>query len=415
MDRSSLDPDAPAAGRVRPPMVAGSFYPGPSAELGGLVDELLAADTAPPAGRPLGLIVPHAGYVYSGGVAGAAFARLAGSDTRRVVVIAPSHFESFDHAAVYGGDYYETPLGRIRVDQELIRRLLRHFPSIRESERGHRPLPGGRGEHALEVQLPFLQRVLGDFTLVPIVMGRQDFPICRDLARALTRESDSTTLVVASSDLSHYYPDSEARLKDGLVIDAVRRWDYFGLRHYHEGGRCEACGIGPILTAMIYAGLAEGNHVEVVRYATSGDVPPFRREGVVGYLAALFSKTETDRVPARTHAPEARRILEIARNSVAAAAAGEPYEPEPREGLDEVAAVFVTLRRNGDLRGCVGTVVAGSPLRQAVAAAAGSAATGDLRFEPVAPEEVGELSIEVSRNSVDHATRLKPGSIRFPC
>ncbi|GAB4253727.1 MAG: AmmeMemoRadiSam system protein B [Acidobacteriota bacterium] len=386
---------------IREPAVAGLFYPGSAAELQAEIKRCLeAVPRKELPGRVLGLIAPHAGYVYSGPVAAHAYAALRGRAIRRVVVISPCHVEAFQGAAVFPGRAYLTPLGEIPVDGEFARRLV-EAGGAEFSHRGHALGRGGRGEHALEVQLPFLQVVLGEFSLVPIVLGEQSMDTCRRLGLALGRLRDPETLIVASSDLSHYHSDTEARRLDRKVADAVAGWDYFSLHQLVELGETEACGSGPIVATMIAAQRWGGDRAEILRYATSGDVPMGRRDAVVGYLAAALLDTgggKQVQLPALPE-QERRELFSIARAAVRAAVMGLPlpdFEATASEILQRPAAVFVTLKEAGRLRGCIGSIVARSPLWEAVAKAAVSAALQDPRFTPVSPAELDALEYEIS-------------------
>lgn len=380
----------------RPAAVAGLFYPDEPEVLAETVDRLLAAGGPAVERQPKALIAPHAGYVYSGPVAARAYAALRGWDIRRVVVICPSHFEPFRGASLFSGREYLTPLGPVPVDAELRDRLVRRDPELRVGDQGHRVQYGRRSEHALEVQLPFLQRVLGPFHLLPIVLGGHEFADCRRLAAALAAEVDDQTLLLASSDLSHYYPDAEARELDRWVVDAVSRCDYYGLHQYLEAGLCEACGSGPMLTVMMASSLSGADRAVVAGYATSGDVPPHRRDGVVGYLSALFLPSEGEQLPAEPSEAEARELFKIARQAIQAALQGREFKPVCSGWLERPAAVFVTLHNGEMLRGCIGSVVAKEPLGEAVAKSAVNAALHDRRFEPVTEAELPEIRLEIS-------------------
>ncbi|MDR3678241.1 MAG: AmmeMemoRadiSam system protein B, partial [Acidobacteriota bacterium] len=198
--------------KVRPAGVAGSFYPGDPTVLTQTIDNLLAHSTVPQVQGPLvALICPHAGYEFTGPVAAACFAQLKGRKYTRVVVIAPSHYVNFPFSSIYDGDAYATPLGNVPVDKDFRARLAKLNSSIKISDRGH-VQEGERAEHSLEVQLPWLQRTLGEFKLVPIIMGDQDYGLERALGRALakallaeTAEARTQTLILVSSDLSHYH------------------------------------------------------------------------------------------------------------------------------------------------------------------------------------------------------------------
>ena len=248
--------------KIRPAGVAGSFYPADPQELSRMVDGFLAQAKAPELPGPLiALVSPHAGYPYSGPVAAYSYALLRGRKFARVVVIAPSHFEAFAFSSVYDGDAYSTPLGRVPVDQEFARKLVAASPLIRFSDEGHREVQG-HWEHAVEDELPFLQRTLGAFRLVPIVMGDQSYEASRALGEALARliqnegasaSGDFKTLIVASSDLSHYHPYGEAVTEDHKTLQAIEEWDYFNLSINSERRVWEACGGGGIVAAMIAA------------------------------------------------------------------------------------------------------------------------------------------------------------------
>ncbi|UCH84127.1 MAG: AmmeMemoRadiSam system protein B, partial [Candidatus Latescibacterota bacterium] len=194
--------------RVRPPAVAGTFYPGDPGTLRNDIEEYLA--NAEPArtvtGRPAILIEPHAGYMYSGQIAAYGYRLIADRSIKTVAVISPSHMEHFSFVSVFDGDAYETPLGTIDVDKTVAKNLAEARPEIRLSERGHLQHDLGRQEHALEVQLPFLQTVLEDFKIVPIVMGDQSWDYCQALGESLAPFlANENFVVVVSSDLSHFY------------------------------------------------------------------------------------------------------------------------------------------------------------------------------------------------------------------
>src|SRR5512140_843791 len=233
--------------KVRPAAVAGSFYPADPKELASLVDGLLAKAAVPQIQNVVAVVSPHAGYEYSAGVAAHSYAVLKGRKIDRVVVISPSHVEAFPFSAIYDGTAYSTPLGEVPVDQEFAGKVAKASKLIQISGRGHGPV-GGNSEHALEVQLPFLQRTLGQFKLVPIVMGDQSYEACRALGLALAKNiQGTTTIIVASSDLSHYHPYDEAVKLDHKTLKAVEEWDYLSMSQNFERQIWEACGGGPII------------------------------------------------------------------------------------------------------------------------------------------------------------------------
>jgi len=276
---------------VREPAVAGTFYPDEPARLVEMIDRYLAGAEKVIEGEVGGVVVPHAGYVYSGPVAAWSFKQIEGANYPYVIVLAPSHFEYFEGASVFNGEYYRTPLGDIPVATELAIQLTRQHPLIRISELGHRVEFSDRGEHSLEVELPFLQRVLGDFQLIPIVMGSQNWATCEATAKAIaTVFADKKVLVVASSDLSHYHPYEAAYQIDERLIELFENYDYRQILELNNMRKVEACGAGPIATVMFAAQLLGYNKSRVMKYATSGDVPHGEKYQVVGYMAGVLYK-----------------------------------------------------------------------------------------------------------------------------
>lgn len=393
--------------KVRQPAVAGGFYPADPKELGKMLDEFLARAAVPEIRGPVvALVSPHAGYPYSGQVAAHAYALLKGKKVERVVVIAPSHFEAFAFASVYDGDAYATPLGNIPVDKDFAAKLAAMNPLLKLSDRGH--TPRGQGEHALEVQLPFLQRVLGPFKLVPVVMGEQDYQTSRALGVALAKllqgptkaSPPSGTLIVASSDLSHYHSYNEAVTLDRKALAALEEWDYLSMSQNFQRGIWEACGGGPMVAAMIAAERLGANQAKVLKYANSGDVTGDKSR-VVGYGAvALFAeKLESGKAPEFSlREAEKEELLKIAKTSVETAVRERKlYQCSPRsEALLRDRGAFVTLKKKGQLRGCIGYISPVKPLCLTVRDVAAAAALEDRRFTPVTVAELGDLEYEVS-------------------
>jgi len=396
--------------KVRPAAVAGAFYPADPAQLGKMVDELLAkAGGEKIDGELLALVSPHAGYEYSGGVAAHAYALLKGRKYERVVVISPSHIESFPFAAIYDGDAYTTPLGTLPVDKEFAAKLAGMNSLIKISGQGH-GIVEGRGEHALEDQLPFLQRTLGQFKLVPIVMGDQNYDLERALGVSLAKllrgpkgsPGPGGTLIVASSDLSHFHPYDEAVKLDRKVLDGIADYDYFSLSQNFERGIWEACGGGPIVAAMIAAERLGANRAVVLKYANSGDLTGDKSR-VVGYGAAALVAERKTRAP-KTLAfslqqKEKDALLRIARRSVETAVKEQKFaalENGLPETLAQARGAFVTLKERGQLRGCIGYITPSKALAETVRDVAAFAALKDTRFRPVTVAELGQLEYEVS-------------------
>ncbi|GAB4381332.1 MAG: AmmeMemoRadiSam system protein B [Calditrichia bacterium] len=277
---------AQTAKGVREPAVAGMFYPGDPDRLTKMIDGFLQNAEPIIEGSIGGLVSPHAGYQYSGPVAGWSYRQIQGKAYDIVVVIAPSHFEYFSGASVYSGEKYLTPLGEIPVATELARKISESSPSIRLSMDGHRVGFGSRGEHSLEVQLPFLQRVLDKFELIPIVIADQSWENVKALGEALAENlKGKKALIVASSDLSHYHSYSTAYELDKKLLKLFEAFDYQKLVESCESRKLEACGYGPIATMMYACSLLGFDKSRVIKYATSGDVPVGEKSQVVGYLS----------------------------------------------------------------------------------------------------------------------------------
>ncbi len=271
---------------VRQAAVAGTFYPARRERLSADITHFLDnVDTDRSAEDIVALVAPHAGYVYSGQVAACAYARLRGRNIDTVVVISPSHREYFQFSSVFGGSAYETPLGRVEIDLDTAGRIAGGGQdSVRIGTNGHLH----SSEHALEVQLPFLQTVLEKFRLVAIVMGRQDREACRQLGSALSGAlTGRRGLIVASSDLSHFHGRQTARELDRHVIGRIEKFDPEGLLDDVDAHECEACGAGPLAAAMFAAGGLGATRAENLSYATSGDVSGDYSQ-VVGYTSAVF-------------------------------------------------------------------------------------------------------------------------------
>lgn len=393
--------------RIRSAAVAGSFYPSDPQTLARELNAMLAdVEPAPVKERPLILIAPHAGYRYSGRVAAHGYKLLESRSLDTIVVVSPSHMEYFAYASIFDGDAYETPLGRIPVDTGLARELSTHA-RVELSGSGHVQNELASREHALEVQLPFLQAVLGDFRIVPIVMGDQSWDTCRELGDALgpllQREN---TLVVISSDLSHFYPYDVAVEMDGAFIDLLRQMDPSELYRSVKQKTCEACGAGPVVAGLIAAQHVSGARCDVLAAANSGDVTGDHSR-VVGYAcAAIFehseSATRSAKDPEADEMPitsaERAHLLAHARSAIAAVLRARANEPAACVSplWNETRAVFVTLRSRSRLRGCVGTMEPRKPLRETIRDMAVAAAFSDPRFDELTPEELDDLRIEIS-------------------
>lgn len=271
---------------IRPPVVAGMFYPEHAAELEEMVKSLF--DKARPKrekGSLIGVIVPHAGYQYSGATAAHAYTLFRKEKKRTVVLVGPSHREYFDGISVFSGASFKTPLGAVEVDAALRSKLLKALPSIQNSLIGH------RAEHSLEVQLPFLQLAMEDFKILPIVIGNQKRQYCEQLGAALAEiTTGGEQLLVASSDLSHYYPSDVARKLDEVAIASIEKLEASTLMRDLESERTEACGGGPIVAVIAAAKKNGADFCDILHSCNSGDVSG-DNDRVVGYVSAALWKT----------------------------------------------------------------------------------------------------------------------------
>jgi MEMO1 family protein len=272
---------------VREPAVSGTFYPGDPKvlrrDIQGYMDSAVFDDVD---GAIVGLISPHAGFMYSGPVAAYGYKALQGTSYDTVIVVAPSHRAYFQGASIQDKGGYKTPLGVIAIDEEISAAVLRDSEDVINDTRPHAM------EHSLEVQLPFLQVVLGTFKLVPLVMGVQDVGTCERMADRVyevLRLSGKRVLVVGSTDLSHYHPYAQANKLDNTLVEDLEKNDLKALKEDFEKERFEACGYGPIIVTMMVSQKLGATKSKVLKYMNSGDTSG-DKSGVVGYVSSVFYK-----------------------------------------------------------------------------------------------------------------------------
>jgi len=282
------------AGDIRAPAVAGMFYDADAMPLRREVETLLAAARPPNlTNQIIAAVAPHAGYMYSGGVAAHTFNALQAGyspptpgQSPTVFLISPSHREAFPFISVFTGQAYRTPLADAPIARKLALALVDSDPMIHADWRGH------RAEHALEVELPFLQVIWPQFQLVPVVMGEQHWELCQLLGEQVAKLCrESPALILASSDLSHYFSYDEAVQFDDCFMRHLKNFDAATLQQALENEECHACGGGPVVATMIAAQALAADTVDILRYENSGDVTGDRNM-VVGYLAATFVKSK---------------------------------------------------------------------------------------------------------------------------
>jgi AmmeMemoRadiSam system protein B len=268
--------------QIRKPAVAGYFYPADASKLKDEVEVLLQITAGEKlTGKLYGIVSPHAGYIYSGKTAAFGFNLLDKNKVKTVIILSPSHREYFPGVSVYSGDAYQTPLGTVSVNKKVADLLTSDSKTIFKGMEGHTQ------EHAVEVQIPFLQMVLGDFEIVPVVMGDQGKLYIDELADKLAEAVDDNTVVVSSSDLSHYYSGNVASQMDSIVEHDINSFNYAGLMENIDAGRCEACGAGTIIAMMKSADKLNYKKSKVLYRCDSGDTTGDKNE-VVGYLSAVI-------------------------------------------------------------------------------------------------------------------------------
>ena len=393
---------------IRESILSGTWYPGDADELRRTVRGYLdGVQQEPLEAAPIALIAPHAGYAYSGPVAAHAYKLLETHPFKTVVIISPSHRGRFPGVSVYDRGGYRTPLGLVPLDTEFVERLKKAKPTLRCVPRAH------AREHAIEIQLPFLQVAMPGFKLVPLVMGSQDLTTCNRLAAALVSAArDDSVLFIASTDLSHYHPYDDANKLDAVVHADVEALAPEKLHADLLADQCEACGAAAMVTVMLAARAVGADRARVLYHANSGDITGDKSK-VVGYMAAALWNAKGKRIIQPVPSPPAgsspaggsrlsdedrATLHQIAYDSVQAAVRGEASPPlgEISGPLEAPRGAFVTLTKHGNLRGCIGHVIGRLPLAETVRKVAAAAATKDPRFPPVSEEELDQLEIEIS-------------------
>ena len=373
------------AENVKEPAVAGTFYPADKDSLKKSVEGFLSkAEKSPDHGKLIAIISPHAGYIYSGQIAAYGYKQIQVSDIKNVILIGPSHRLAFKGASVYTKGSFRTPLGDVKINERLAEGLLNESADVRSSPEAH------EGEHSLEVQLPFLQTVLKDFTIVPVLIGSPSGRTFEHLIQKLTEMLDEKTLLIASTDLSHYHDYPTAKEMDSKIISAVERLSPKDTVELLRSGKSEMCGGVPVIITMEVARRSGANLGIVFKQANSGDVTG-EKDKVVGYASiGLYKSPYTE--------GEKKELLSLARNAIAEYVKnGKSPETEVRNQKFETdGAVFVTIKENGSLRGCIGHIQAIMPLYQSIIRNAVAACSSDPRFPPMKKEELKDMEIEIS-------------------
>ena len=414
--RAQPNQQSKPAANLRLPAVAGQFYPDDPVKLRAAIDAFLADAVNVKSERPLVLIAPHAGIIYSGQIAADAYRQLRGQDYDLVVILGTNHTDpAFDKVSVNPAGGFKTPLGTTAIDEEVARRLLSSDPDCVTELSVH------QSEHSVELQLIFIQVVFPSAKIVPLVIGKPNLELCERLGAAVAEAVQGRkALVVASSDLSHY-PSYDGALKaDAAVLRAavslepqqVQAAAQAGLKMRIPQLSTCACGEGPIMAAMAAARAMGATRGMVVSYANSGDALVGQRGRVVGYGAVIFTagqlRSESDAAALDQLLPKSTKgaltnddrtaLLMFARRCLSLMLVTE-IVPLPR-GFNPVCyrkqGAFVTLNKDGQLRGCIGHLAGDLPLASAVGQMALQAAFSDHRFPPVTADELDDLEIEIS-------------------
>jgi AmmeMemoRadiSam system protein B/AmmeMemoRadiSam system protein A len=387
---------------IRPPAVAGSFYPRDVNQLSNMLDEFLGKKntniTAPKA-----IIAPHAGYIYSGEIAGSVYSTLAElrDQISRVILLGPAHRMYVEGIALASSTHFATPLGNVEIDTQAML-LLKKYPFVKYIDAAHEQ------EHSLEVHIPFLQKILNNFKLIPLLVGDTKPEQVATILEALW--GDDETLIVVSSDLSHFLDYATALKKDSNTTHLIKNFDY------EKIGPHEACGCMPI-RGLLKLAQQKNMSIETLDLRNSGDTAG-TKDRVVGYGAyALFANTILNEENKKT-------VFDVIGKSIEQGLEqGVPYEPVTKQYnavLQKEYAIFITLKLDGKLRGCIGTTETHLPLINAVAKYAYAAAFSDPRFEAVSANEYKQLEISLSiltaptplkfEGEQDLISKLRPGN-----
>jgi hypothetical protein len=396
--------------KVRKPVFAGSFYPADKNQLEKKIDGYLKEAEIKSekfSSHIFGIIAPHAGYDYSGLAAAYSYNQIRGGKYKTVVIIGPSHRVHFKGVSIYPSGAWETPLGKVSIDGKAAQMLMDSCKLIKALP------PAFEREHSLEVQLPFLQRTLKSFKIVPMVtgtLGKEDFINVSEALLKLVKQNPEDILIVASSDMSHFHSYSKAYQMDKLALKHIEHLDIENLSENLHKGNCELCGESSVILLMAVASKLKAV-TKILYYANSGDVTNDKSR-VVGYGSAAFAFQEKD--GPLLNRQEQDTLLMIARKTLDEyISKGSAPHFNVKEGrLLEKRGVFVTLKKHHELRGCIGYILPVAPLYKSVIDMTISASTRDPRFPPVKKDELKLISIEISA-----LTPLKlidnPGSIEI--
>jgi len=404
---------------IQEPNVAGAFYPKDTKELTSMIDGYLSETSFESIGGQIfALISPHAGYIYSGRIAAYGYNSIKARVYKTVIIIGPSHHYAFKGAVVYPQGSFRTPLGDVEIDNKFTQSLLKQNGTIVAKTEVFQK------EHSIEVQVPFLQRVLTGFKIVPILMGESDFSTCQSLSELLKKAigDRKDVFVIASTDMYHGYDYEEAEKIDGLTLQMLKNMDARGLYDGLMHKKLQLCGGYPVVTLLMLAKSLGHDKLKVLAQGNSARITGNMAKGVwtVGYASCVIDNPSQVSLSDQgeknmLNVSQRNRLLQIARGAI------ETYlktgkklnltETDPL--LLQKMGAFVTLNKHKQLRGCIGNLVGTQALYLTVRDMAVEAAIGDPRFAPVEQDELKDIEIEISvlsaMEKVDSVEKIQLG------
>ncbi len=377
----------------RKPVVAGQFYPGSPSQLRAMIEQLVGEKGAKE--DVIGLVSPHAGYVYSGPVAGAVISRIKFKDT--FIIMGPNHTGRGKPLSIMTQGTWETPLGEVEIDSELGKQILATSSYLQEDSMAH------QYEHSIEVQLPFLQYFKPDIRIVPIVLAYSSGDIYKEIGKDIARavkDLNKEVVIIASSDMTHYEPQSSAQRKDTQAIEAILDLNEDELLKRVDELNISMCGYAPTTSLISAAKELGATGAELVKYQTSGDTSG-DYSSVVGYAGIIITRMS----------PLVRLAKETVETYVKEGKTPQPEELSPE--MKPRAGVFVSIHKLGELRGCIGTFEPNEDnVAEEIITNAVSSATRDPRFPPIAPNELKDLDYSVdvltTPEPIDSQDQLDP-------
>ncbi len=405
-------PNSSQSGYTRPAAFAGTFYPADSTMLTKAISAFMNDASPARVMEPVAIIVPHAGYLFSGQIIADGYEQVKGGKYDLVVVIGTNHSApGLTNIAVYPRGAFATPIGDAEIDQNAAEELMKEDRDATANMAAHAK------EHSVEVQIPFIKYLFPHVKILPVMIGEPDVDMCVRFGHALAKVlRGRNALIVSSSDLSHYPDFDDAVRTDTRTLRTIcsmdpeeihRRLSQQVERNIQNLETC-ACGEGPIMAAVTAAGDLGATSVSIVGYSNSGYNPLGTSNRVVGYGAVVFGKGKGTPAPEidslvvdpsyRLNSGDKRTLLAYARKTIAQYFASQTV-PLPRYSnpfLKVKRGAFVTLRENGELRGCIGHMAEDRPLSTVVGAMALQAAFNDPRFAPLSEGELRQVDIEIS-------------------